>query len=395
MRISRRTSGGRGEYEISEETTTGLKPTDLVGLRLELDFGNGWAVDTETILVTQGGKPRIRRIHQAARYIQLPRQLAAALLMPHPVRQDQVLGAGLPILRTNRYAIEQVILAAVLVQGPIARLTVEEVVLRNNSNFAEILGFAGRVARTRKLWENADQLPTAIRDSLNAHQAAVQTTVPITRDAEEIVSNLQSQVTTSAEDLGLPYRSVDEDVLEHLEQALALTAEPPAPPIAVTQIDPEETIVRRRVVKQWKRWANSRGAVSAVFRQQVRLAYNSTCAVCGAHFPATSVNALPGVDAAHILPWAQYDLDVVGNGLCLCKLHHWAFDEGLMVIREHGGNYFVEIPQDVTEAIAEENPAFSFQQLEQYVGRIPEERLPRDLQLRPNRQFLGQLLNEI
>ena len=395
MRISRRTSGGRGEYEISEESAGGLRPADLTGLRLQLDFGQGWTVDTATILTTQGGKPRIRMVQQGTPYIHLPRQLAAALMMPHPVRQDGALGAGLPILRTNKYAIEQIDLADVVVQGGIALLAVGEVILRNNSNFAEVLGFVNRTARVAQLWTNANQLPAPIRNLLNAHRAAVHVPGPITRVAEDEVSGLQSQVTAFAEDLGIPYRSIDEDVLEHLEQALALTAQPPAPPVAVEQIDPEETIVRRRVLKQWKRWANSRGAVSAVFRQQVRAAYDATCVVCGAHFPATSLNSVPGVDAAHILPWAQYDLDVVSNGLCLCKLHHWAFDEGLLLIREDNGSYFIEVPADVAATIQAENPGFSLQHLQQYAGVIPEERLPQNPQLRPSAQFLVQLLNEM
>ena len=245
MRISRRTSGGRGEYEISEETAGGLRPVDLLGRRLHLDLGDR-TFDTATILTMQGGKPRIRRVNQAAQSIQLPRQLAAALMLPHPVRQDAALGAGLPILRTNRYAIEQITLKDVVIQQHAARLIVDEVILRNNSNFANFLVFAARVARVRSVWAKANQLPTIIRDLLIAHQSAVVAPGPIVRDAEDVVSSLQSQVTASAEDLGLAYRSIDEDVLEHLEQALSLTAQPPAPPVAVDQIDPEETVVRRR-----------------------------------------------------------------------------------------------------------------------------------------------------
>jgi hypothetical protein len=41
MRISRRSSGGRGEYEISESTPEGVTPTDLLEHRLILDFGGG------------------------------------------------------------------------------------------------------------------------------------------------------------------------------------------------------------------------------------------------------------------------------------------------------------------------------------------------------------------
>ncbi len=334
-------------------------------------------------------------VQQEPPYIHLPRQLAAALMMPHPVRQDEALGAGLPIMRTNKYAIEQIDLTDVVVQGGMVRLVVGEVILRNNSNFAEILDFTDRAARVTQLWANANQLPAPIRNLLDAHRAAVRVPGPITRVAEDEVSDLQGQVTAFAEDLGIPYRSIDEDVVEHLEQALALTAQPPAPPVAVAQIDPEETIVRRRVLKQWKRWANSRGAVSAVFRQQVRTAYDATCVVCGADLPADSAPTRCPEWTPRISYLGRNSLDVVSNGLCLCKLHHWAFDEGLLVIREDNGNYLVEVPAEIAATIQVENPGFSLQHLQQYAGTIPEERLPQNPQHRPSAQFLAQLLNEM
>lgn len=394
MRISRRTSGGRGEYEISGETVPeGLHAADLVGDRLIFDFGQGWIINTDTHLVSQGGKHRIRRLHSGQQYIQVQRQLAAALLMPHPVREDINLAAGLPILRANRYAIEQIELSSVDIQANTARLIVKDVELRNMSHHAEVLDFANRVAILRQTWTSAQQLPEPIRLLLNQHQQAVLAGGPIMSSVEAIVSSLQTQVTESAEDLGLLYRSADSDVLEDLQRVLTLAVEPPAQPTPIDQIDPEETQVRRRVKKEWKRWANSRGAASATFRQQVRAAYNSTCIVCGLHLPPTAVNALPGVDAAHILPWADFDLDVVSNGLCLCKLHHWAFDEGLIVIREDHGAYRVEIPADVSSAIGAENPNFSLAQLAQFTGPIPAERLPASPGLRPRPHYL-QLLDE-
>ena len=54
MRISRRSSGGRGEYEISENTPHGITPTDLLNHRLILDFGGGLVVDTNSELRRQG-----------------------------------------------------------------------------------------------------------------------------------------------------------------------------------------------------------------------------------------------------------------------------------------------------------------------------------------------------
>lgn len=44
------------------------------------------------------------------------------------------------------------------------------------------------------------------------------------------------------------------------------------------------------------------------------------------------------VDAAHIVPFSVSANDDIRNGIALCKLHHWSFDEGLISI---GDNYRV------------------------------------------------------
>jgi len=44
------------------------------------------------------------------------------------------------------------------------------------------------------------------------------------------------------------------------------------------------------------------------------------------------------VEAAHIKPWALSRDDFPTNGLALCRLCHWSFDEGLMSV---GRNYEV------------------------------------------------------
>lgn len=394
MRISRRVSGGRGEYELSGETSGGVRTADLLNRRLIFDLGEEWLIDTDTRVVEQGGKPRIRRFHKTPSYMQVQRQLAAALLMPHPVRDDTILAGGLPILRADRYAIEHIEIANdVTWDENTATLKIEEVILRNMSNHAETLHFQDRRDLVKQAWMRAAELPIAIQGILERHQELVSSGGPVLASAEALVSELATRVTESADDLGLLYRSVDSDVLADIQQALKMSVEPPAEPTVLPgDIDPNETQVKRRVVKAWKRWANARGAASAKFRQQVREAYQSTCLVCGVHLPSTSLNAVPGVDAAHILPWAEYDLDVVANGICLCKLHHWAFDEGLILITESQGVYSIEIPNEIRETLTRDYPEFSLAHLGQYAGPIPAQRLPHIPQQRPNPQFLQRLL---
>ena len=386
MRISRRTSGGRGEYEISERSAEGLTPTDLLQRRLSLDFGGGWQIDTGTNLTRQGGKRRLRLLGGTEIHLHL--QVAAALMMPHPVRADQALGRGAPVLKADQYAIEHIRLGRVrLIGSNSALLRVDELELRNRSYLADELGFHGRVERLRNVWAHAADFPDRVADLIRRHEEISTAGGPISETAEHIVSDLQLVVSQTAPDFGIVYYDGSTDVLGPLSEALTAA---PEPAVSVEAVDPDEIEIRRRTVKEWKRWANARGSASARFRHAVRAAYNSTCIICGVHLPATRYNN-PGVDAAHILPWAQYDLDEVSNGLCLCRQHHWAFDEGLLVIRFQAGKYFVEIPDEIAAGLISEARAFSLAELQKFAGQIPDERFPRGRDQRPRPQFLEML----
>lgn len=62
------------------------------------------------------------------------------------------------------------------------------------------------------------------------------------------------------------------------------------------------------------------------FRELVREAYDYTCAICGKSRQGPEGN--PEVEAAHIYPKRLNGSDDPRNGICLCRLHHWAFDVG-------------------------------------------------------------------
>ena len=391
MRISRRTSGGRGEYEISEQASNGITPKDLFGRRIFVVFEQGWTVDSGVQLTFQGGKRRLRMLDAA---IQLQRQVAAALLLPHSVRADAPLGRGIPILQSNRYAIEHIEVTEVeLLNNDAVRFRIQEVILRNLSHHAEELRYPERLAEINHIWNHRAELPEYLSILIEQHRGLTRAGTPIPADAERLVSDLQRLVTENGVDLGIAYRSEGEDVVPDLLKTLKAAEIPPAPPIAVEAVDPDATEIRRRTVREWKRWAASRGAASARFRQAVRRAWRSTCAVCGLHLPPTAFNAVAGVDAAHILPWADYDLDHVSNGICLCKHHHWAFDEGLLVITSDDSGYRVEIPTDIVAGIRQENAAFGLDSLQRFEGLIPVGRLPHRHEDRPNPRYL-ELLRE-
>lgn len=64
------------------------------------------------------------------------------------------------------------------------------------------------------------------------------------------------------------------------------------------------------------------------FRTAIQRVYDHTCAFCGLRIVTpTGATAL---EAAHIVPFCVSFNDDPRNGLGLCPLHHWAFDEGLV-----------------------------------------------------------------
>ncbi|MCY4623467.1 MAG: HNH endonuclease [Chloroflexi bacterium] len=273
-----------------------------------------------------------------------------------------------------------------------ATLRLDTITLRNQMFEADELHLEQRLAALKNVWDKKTHLPDDVAVLLAEHESSIQSPTPVGTSTERVVTSLEELISEQASDLGLPY-SGGTDVLQYLTQVLEL--EVPEPLSHMNDIDPEEPELRRRVIREWKRWANSRGAASAKFRALVRKAYNSTCAVCGRHLPATKRNRLPGVDAAHILPWSEYELDVVFNGICLCKLHHWAFDEGLIRITANHGQFSVEVPGDISDYFIQEVPAFSLECLKDHIGPIPEGRLPVEAAARPNQSLLQQLNQEL
>ena len=68
----------------------------------------------------------------------------------------------------------------------------------------------------------------------------------------------------------------------------------------------------------------------AAFRRTIRLLYDESCTLCGLRLLAVNGHSL--CDAAHIVPYSQFSNDDPRNGLGLCPVHHWCFDEGLFTI---------------------------------------------------------------
>lgn len=68
------------------------------------------------------------------------------------------------------------------------------------------------------------------------------------------------------------------------------------------------------------------------FRRAITSIYDHRCAFCGIRMITT--NGHSAIDAAHIIPWSISHNDSINNGMALCRLCHWTFDEGLMGVSQ-------------------------------------------------------------
>lgn len=66
------------------------------------------------------------------------------------------------------------------------------------------------------------------------------------------------------------------------------------------------------------------------FRKAIAMLYDHRCAFCGIRILTPEGHTV--VEAAHIRSWSESIDDRPSNGLALCRLCHWSFDEGLMSV---------------------------------------------------------------
>lgn len=112
------------------------------------------------------------------------------------------------------------------------------------------------------------------------------------------------------------------------------------------------------------------------FRKVVTTAYDHRCALCGIRIVTPEGHTV--VEAAHIVPWSESRNDDIRNGMALCRLCHWGFDEGMLGVST---NY-----QVITSASIGLAPNFAGP-LQTLTGRSIIQ--PEDTALRPAQEYLG------
>jgi putative restriction endonuclease len=399
VRISKEISGnavrrdeplrqGRGEFEWCDVGTNDPDSDALIQRRILLALTENVVIDTSCVFGHQGGKQRVRTTGgQRETYPNW--QIATALMMPRQTRTEQHWGDGLPILRTSQYCVTHINFGQVTLEKKSrAKCIVETITIANQ--FQQVtIKVADRFADVQTVWAARQRFDEPLARLIAQHENLVQAGSALGPEAHRIVDQLQEAAARHATDYGIPGTAPTADVLPSLLRIAQKSMEP-RPSSPVDQIPAEEIHIRRRCVKDWRLWAASRGAASARFRREVREAYCSTCLVCGLCLPTLGDDSNPGVDAAYILPWVQVDLDHIKNGICLCKFHHWAFDDGLIEITYNGAEYIVRIPNDAEDEMLDK-PEFSRAFVKQNTGVIPKERLPADPAQWPSAELLAHL----
>lgn len=389
MRITKQPSGGRGEYEICEHAPMGFGPAELLQTTIRLKLA-GYLLDTGVRVTNAQGKYRLRLSDISDQHAHF--QIAVALLLPKPVRDETITGSGEPILQNGSYIIKNINFGSVSYEEGNSFFVAEVLTIdaANQTVSARQIPVLQRMQEIERIWANRDILPARVSSLLGQHEQLVRSGQPLPKSSLRIVRELQARMEEYSTDLEITYAQTT-DVLPSL---LELINESGVPiPRSLGEIEPENIELRKREIKRWQVYARRRGVASLKFRRAVRDAYDCRCLMCSARFPSTSVNLHPGIDAAHILPWAEYDLDEVFNGIALCKLHHWAFDERLLQLTFRDGDYYIELSSEAESALFP--PDFSIDVLKKSVGRIPRELLPSNRSQWPNAQLLQRLYTEV
>jgi putative restriction endonuclease len=105
-------------------------------------------------------------------------------------------------------------------------------------------------------------------------------------------------------------------------------------------------------------------------------AYEHTCAICKIRL--VTPEGQTAVAAAHIVPWSVSYNDDPRNGIALCGLHHWSFDQGLIGV---SSDYQILISPVIPEDQETVKPILVLSGQPLY--------LPKDHLLRPAKQALG------
>jgi hypothetical protein len=383
VRIALRPSGGRGEYELAGRQGE-VSVDDLLEKDLVFELTPELSIDGHSSAQRVQGKPRIRL--EPGGYSHAWAVLAAILLLPKPRRELALTDDGPDFLYDGGYAITDINVDVADIHNDSAGLRPTRLWLKSKIDFPRSVDVTPRLAQVQALWDAAKEQESKAAELVRDHEQAVVDGGH--RAIQSAAAALRKELKTTRDLIG----KLGAELGLETQEATITTATASVPSDAA-QDDVDPAAAARRAVARWRK-AVIRSAKGRAFSRKVRQIYSYRCAVSGDVFPKLPHTASAGVDGAHILPWARYELNSPRNGICLNKLCHWAFDAG--VIRLDGdsqGRYFVSVPDRIrAEGLPMEMSLDYFDALE---GEIPHERLPADEADWPSPLYLERLNSEV
>ena len=383
MRIALRTSGGRGEYEVAGSHES-IRVHDVFDRQIVLELLPGFRFPTNNYVRHTQGKPRIRLLDPYSdSHVYLI--LAAILLLPKPKREiGATPGGKLQIYKDN--------FSVMSIPFDVVELTTTEIVVSptqmvlSNSTFDSVrLDVIERLRIVMACWEAASKQNSALAAAITQHNIAFNSC-----NVESMISAAESirLATIEPDD---PLRHITKDLgLPNLDELMWLgvhaTETDEALALGEDNLEELKEAARNRM-KVWRQVA-MRGAAGAKFSLQVREAYDHTCMFTGMRLPKTPMTGSSGVDAAHILPWAEYDLNSVSNGLCLSKLCHWAFDAGILQLTFDDPSSKYQLQLSTAALSAESDGLLKLNGLKDIQGVVSTSLLPKDSANWPKPSFL-------
>lgn len=379
MRIALRTSGGRGEYEISgSHGDTAV--SDVIDHNILFQVFPGKIINSKNWIRRLSGKPRIRLENSRVdKHLYL--SLSDMLLMPKPIRELGRTPGGKLQLTENNYSI--VSIQFDIIERSESKLLIQptDLILSNSEDDIARINILERLRIVLDIWARSGERDDQLSKVIQAHREAV-----LSGDLLEVQQ--QANLLRNEFIIDDPLREIirEYSLIDQYTYWVGTHRDD----VELSIIDEDVTPPKEAIAKRLKEWRLQavRGSKGQIFSRQVKEAYRNRCLFTGLHLPKSEFCITPGVDSAHILPWAQYDINSVNNGLCLNKLCHWAFDNGILVLRYVSTKSGYELSVSDNASQAEKNGLLSLEGFRPLEGLIPESRLPVDKREWPSPSYL-------
>ncbi|MDY7000520.1 MAG: HNH endonuclease [Thermodesulfobacteriota bacterium] len=385
MRISLRTSGGRGEYELAGRVRD-ITNNDVYNKHIFFQILPNKIIDGKSkVFVTQSqGKPRIRLLEPSARHSQI--LFSSLLLMPRPIRELKKTPSDYHVLRDKKYSILGINVDVADLSAGQTVLVPLDIYLGNTSIYIKKISFSERMAKIFKIWDMAEHSDDELSQLLMEHKRIVYLENISHKNLEKVAGKILGIFQTDEDILPNIFLRLTASDSEHEEESQIIVSEDGE----LENVESSDSDIPKGKsgidqIIQWRK-VLSRGAEGKKFSDAVKEAYDYRCAFSGQKYPKSTLIRVPGVDSAHILPWAEHKLNEITNGVCLNKVCHWAFDQGIIRFDWDGEKYLLSIPNIIKDHAKEIN--FDLGYFESMEGRVGEERLPANKEFWPEPQFI-------